>query len=74
MSHNPSGQPRLSLAKGSVAGLDPRVRCVVEASTSLDNWSTVGVAIIENSANRITADYTLPFDGVFMRLSVTMDP
>jgi hypothetical protein len=74
LAFNGSGQARLSFTKGSIAGLDPRVRYTVEASAFLDNWSTAGVVVIENSATTITADYTLSADRVFLRLSVTRDP
>lgn len=74
LTFNASGQARLSLPKGAIAGLDPRIQYVIEASTNLKDWSIVGVVERENSASTITADYTLSAESVFLRLSVTLDP
>jgi len=71
---NAVGQARLNLSKGEAAGLDPRLHYSVQASTNLLSWSTAGVTVVEDSTTAIIADYTLPADRVFLRLSVTMDP
>lgn len=68
------GRLTLTVAKGDIAGTDPRLRYVVEVSSNLIDWATEGTATLTDTASELVVTSTGPATSLFMRLRIELAP